>query len=896
MIRKITSIAITCLFLFKISAAQVQPYSFDKVGFAHDIPTRTFPVPNINELLSEDDANVNKDVPYRFGYKYSTNLSAYNSGVKEIMKDGSILWRVGIKCPEAFSINMILEDYQVMPGTVLYAYSADKSYVIGPYTSRDNNSDKTLGTDLVRGGDIIVELYVPFYNTGNLMPRITTVTYGYKDMFSIAKGFGTSGSCNVNINCPQGQPWQDDKRAVAMIIVNGNAACTGTLLGNTSLDATPYFLTANHCYSANVSSWVFRFNWESPTCTPNQNGPTNQTVSGSTLKARYSPSDFCLLQLNSQPPETYNVFYAGWDRQNNAATSGVGIHHPDGDIKKISFYTTPLTTDSWSQNDNAHWLVHWSTAVTEPGSSGSAIFDQNHHVVGQLHGGNSGCTSSDQSDLYGKFFSSWTGGGQSTNRLRDWLDPSNTGLNSINGYYTAMPTNTLDVNLFKVNAPTQYFCSDDSIKPEILFKNEGQNTITSATISYNISGGSPVIYNWTGSLATYQQAIVVLPAFTENAGNYQFNCTITNINGSADQNMSNNSKTTNFQVIDGSKITIELKTDNYPGETSYLLKNSSGDTILYQNAFGAANTVFTKEVCVNNGCYTLIIYDGYGDGICCTQGNGYLKVFGETGALLAQAPQFTTSATMNFCIYTQSPTAVLNAPITQACQGSTLNFTQSSTNYSSLTWKLTGPANNNSTNTAYSYTFNIAGTYTLKLLASNNIGADSNMVTITIFPKPTLTLNANPASSSSASDGSVNTQVNSGTAPFTFTWSNGATTQNLSNLPIGTYTCTVTDSKGCSSSKAVIITAPSSINELIGEDGIAVFPNPTTGVAQINWNRHFVVIDVDVMNALGQKLKSYHYENTDNGSVDLTSLPKGMYFIQMNIGNKVITRRIMVER
>ncbi len=54
-----------------------------------------------------------------------------------------------------------------------------------------------------------------------------------------------------------------NKKAVALIVVNNSYWCSGSLVNNTSNDGTPYFLTANHCYS-NPSQWAFMFNWISP--------------------------------------------------------------------------------------------------------------------------------------------------------------------------------------------------------------------------------------------------------------------------------------------------------------------------------------------------------------------------------------------------------------------------------------------------------------------------------------------------------------------------------------------------------------------------------------------------------------------------------------------------------
>jgi hypothetical protein len=446
--KMLKTIAWCCLGLLILSGsgiAQVskggQPYSFENVlaTTAMAIEEKRMPAVDVAAYKTQDSLDSFKDIPYRFGAPMDVDYTLDNSGTWEILSNGDRLWRLKISSPGAYSLNLIYERYYLPEGARLFIYNADGSHVIGAFTSDNNKEHERFATAPVKGDISILEYYEPKEVAGRGIIAISSVVHAYRDLFNRdvvkeAMGFGSSGSCNNNVNCPEGEPWQLEKRAVAMILTaGGSRICSGALVNNVRQDQTPYFLTANHCLPGS-DTWIFMFNYESPTCA-NINGPTYMTVQGSTLRANYSTSDFCLLELDETPPPSYNVYYAGWSAVNVASTSSTGIHHPSGDIKKISFDYNAVTSANYlSTSGTTHWRVgNWEDGTTEGGSSGSPLFDQNHRIVGQLHGGYASCDNI-SADWYGKFSLSWTGGGSSSNRLRDWLDPDNTSTTILDGF------------------------------------------------------------------------------------------------------------------------------------------------------------------------------------------------------------------------------------------------------------------------------------------------------------------------------------------------------------------------------------------------------------------------------------------------------------------------------
>ncbi|WBL42745.1 T9SS type A sorting domain-containing protein [Algoriphagus halophytocola] len=428
------------------------------------------PKVDVQKLLQEDSLEANQAVPFRFGYAVDVNYDLNNSGSWYEITEGKV-WKFRIQSPEAFSINLIFDDLVLPEGGEMYLYNEDRTMVYGPITSQNyDGGSGYFSTDLIQGDLITLELFEPLSSKGISRLSIFKVIHGYKNMFNTPNNFGDALACHNNVNCAAFSAWENESNSVAMVLLADNTrVCSGALLNNTCGDMTPNFLTAFHCIDTGntgnnpcdgetgngvlnaaeinrAQNWLFRFQYKSPTCTPSTEPVSWVTYNGSTFRAGSFNTDFALVEMNTRPDASTGIQYAGWSRATAPPTSGANIHHPSGDVMKISTYSAPATNSAainWNFGclpftnttpASTHWTVNLINGTTEGGSSGSPLFDQNRRVVGQLHGGDNGCAP--VTKHYGKIDLSWNGGGTAQTRLRDWLDPNNTG---------AMTTNTVDI-------------------------------------------------------------------------------------------------------------------------------------------------------------------------------------------------------------------------------------------------------------------------------------------------------------------------------------------------------------------------------------------------------------------------------------------------------------------
>ena len=430
-----------------------------------DIPI-TF---SVEDLKVVDAWNVSQGAPLKVATLIPADLSMENAGEWSTLPGGEKIWQLQIQAQDAIALNLYYKEFYIPVGGKLFIYNADHTQIIGAYTSKTNPSGAAFATEYVAGDDIILE-YV--HGTSEDLPRIHIgeIGYGYNHLFigntPKATGEGSSGSCNVNINCPEGDNWQSQKNGVCQLVMkNGSSTyiCSGALMNNVEEDFKPYILSAYHCMVPNdipasasdMNQWIFYFHYEETGCDNLSDATaTRKTMTGCVKKASTpidGGSDGLLLLINQEIPESYNVYYNGWNINDTGATSGVGIHHPAGDAMKISTFTNAATSYTWAGSDStvgltkAHWNIIFAQTVsghgiTEGGSSGSPLFNQNKQVVGTLTGGSSSCTDLSGLNLYGKLAYHWDKYNPAdTSRMDIYLDPANTNVTFLAGRFRAEP-------------------------------------------------------------------------------------------------------------------------------------------------------------------------------------------------------------------------------------------------------------------------------------------------------------------------------------------------------------------------------------------------------------------------------------------------------------------------
>ena len=216
-----------------------------------------------------------------------------------------------------------------------------------------------------------------------------------------------------------------------------------------------------------------------------------------------------------------------------------------------------------------------------------------------------------------------------------------------------------------------------------------------------------------------------------------------------------------------------------------------------------------------------------------------------------------------------SADAIYMASNTSICEGDSVTFTASTFGQDSYDWKLNNVSF--SSDSISGQVFNTAGTYNIKLVTVDDGCADSTTQTITVTSYPQLSFpNISPESCPGTMDGTIDLDVSGGTPSFTYSWSNGASTQDISQLSGGTYQVWVMDGNGCDvTDSTTVITGLPVTSDFSASTSTTLCPGDTvdfTNLSQGGMTYDWLVNGQSFAQTMGA---SYTFSNTGTFVISL---------------------------
>ncbi len=440
-----------------------------------------------------------------------------------------------------------------------------------------------------------------------------------------------------------------------------------------------------------------------------------------------------------------------------------------------------------------------------------------------------------------------------------------------------------DAGISGINGIENAIC-DVEAQVEFVLTNFGQDELTSANIAFSLNGGTTIVIPWTGSLMAGESTTIsyLITGLIEGTNNIDVKTS--EPNGLMDQNMLNDGVVRTVEAIfTGETISLNLLTDDYGAETSWELADMSG-TVLFTGAGYSSQTLYIEPWCIPEGCYNFTIFDAWGDGICCGFGNGEYSILDEAGAILASGGEFGASETVNFCF-------PFECTITASAETS----------------NETGPGENDGSilidvaNTSGTVIYVLDGGSPQGTPVFNNVGGGMHTVTITDGNgcevvlevevgtcSMQVTIDLMNPTSNSAQDGTITVNVVNGNTPLEYSFNGGSTYQDnnvFENVGTGNFTIIVRDAIDCIFFEAIVMSEMTDINDLTIGQSVAIFPNPTEDVIQVEIKglQDTYHLKFEVYDMLGKRVHKGSMNAFNGivlGKIALVSFPEGTYLLK----------------
>lgn len=394
---------------------------------------------------------------------------------------GSDTWTYSVRIPGAISMSFHASEVSLPAGAVLTVTSGNTTTT---YDARDINLGGLWGRPLLgdtlnftlsgHAASIHIQSFQAGYRAlGGVVPNSPHYTARLKMV--------APADCTQNYSCNATDANQGPARATVAVVVGNQYTCTGTLMNNTSNDATPYVLTARHCQNGTMgggapdAASAVTIYWDAVTACGSTLGSiyAGSAITQSGATTVVEQQDAWLIRLNSAPAAA-DAYFAGWDATGSVFTGGYSIHHALGNNKQYVGWSGQAVWQSMPRAavrvnyESTFWGLVNGTGNTGAGASGGALFDPSNRVVGSaslaaLAGGENTAGScpvnpapSAPTAQYTALSGVWTSTADATSStgnvtLQSVLDPTNTGKMVMDGFSLMPMTLTADTSFVRTD-------------------------------------------------------------------------------------------------------------------------------------------------------------------------------------------------------------------------------------------------------------------------------------------------------------------------------------------------------------------------------------------------------------------------------------------------------------
>ncbi|MGB0916112.1 MAG: T9SS type A sorting domain-containing protein, partial [Flavobacteriales bacterium] len=436
---------------------------------------------------------------------------------------------------------------------------------------------------------------------------------------------------------------------------------------------------------------------------------------------------------------------------------------------------------------------------------------------------------------------------------------------------------------------------DNEVLVDAIITNHGETIITGVQIQVVVNGSVVDVINATVDVPFEGQetvSITVDDNLTLPTNNITLN--LLSVNGQIDGEASNNSASTSTGLdSDYDIVTLVINADQYPAETSWEIIDEGTNQVVASGGVNGANQMFTEEICLNySSCFTLKVYDSFGDGICCGFGQGDFQLLNASGALLVNnGGDFGHEAEEVFCpdgsgCGFTADVSVSHSTSVSADDGTITIYTNGGVG--PFQYSIDGGQTFASSN---SFSDLGPGTYPIYIEGGTGICSHTETVILEACALTAADIVHTDATSAVTTDGSIEITPTSGVAPYQYSIDGGqsfVSTGSFPNLPVGPYNVIVLDASGiCPYEVVVPIEADGNVGiEDVDDafsDGIWVYPNPTSNNINIEIESFSSeAVTIEVYDQLGRTIQtgSIAKDVSRKTTLSLDGYGAGSYFVK----------------